>query len=67
MARKRERARTTGARVTGQETPPVSHEEIARYAYRLYEERGRGPGHDFEDWIVAERALTTERGQSAES
>jgi hypothetical protein len=31
--------------------------EIARLAYRLYEERGRHDGHDMDDWLGAERAL----------
>lgn len=32
-------------------------EEIRRRAYELYEERGRTPGHDHEDWLVAEREV----------
>jgi hypothetical protein len=38
----------------------VSREQIARYAYRLYEERGGEHGHDLDDWLAAERALTAE-------
>ena len=34
-----------------------SHEEIARRAYQLYEERGGGHGHDQDDWFQAEREL----------
>ena len=30
---------------------------IARRAYELYEQRGRGHGHDYEDWLLAEREL----------
>jgi len=30
-----------------------SHEDIARRAYQLYEERGRGHGHDQDDWFQA--------------
>jgi hypothetical protein len=36
---------------------PPSHDEVARYAYRLFEERGRRHGHALDDWLAAERAL----------
>jgi hypothetical protein len=32
-------------------------DEIARRAYQLYEQRGRGHGSDREDWLRAEREL----------
>ena len=31
-----------------------SHDEIARRAYQLFEERGREPGREWEDWFLAE-------------
>jgi hypothetical protein len=34
-----------------------THEEIARRAYELYEERGSQHGRDWEDWFQAEREL----------
>jgi hypothetical protein len=34
-----------------------THDEIARRAYQLYEERGREHGHDWEDWFLAEHDL----------
>lgn len=34
-----------------------THEEIARRAYQLYEERGGVHGQDQEDWFLAEREL----------
>jgi Protein of unknown function (DUF2934) len=34
-----------------------SHDEIARRAYQLFEERGGKPGHEWEDWFQAERDL----------
>ena len=34
---------------------------IARRAFELYESRGREDGHDVEDWLEAERELTTRR------
>jgi hypothetical protein len=39
---------------------PATHEEIARYAYRLFEERGRVHGHALDDWLAAERVMTRE-------
>ena len=35
----------------------ATHDEIARRAYQLFEERGREPGHEWEDWFRAEREL----------
>lgn len=34
-----------------------THDEIARRAYQLFEERGRAPGREWEDWFRAEREL----------
>ena len=34
-------------------------EEIRVRAYQLYEERGYTPGHENEDWLVAEREILT--------
>jgi hypothetical protein len=34
-----------------------SRDEIARRAYQLFEERGREPGREWEDWFRAEREL----------
>jgi len=31
--------------------------EIRVRAYELYEERGRTPGHEADDWLVAEREI----------
>lgn len=38
-----------------------THDEIARRAYRLYEERGGGHGRDWEDWLQAELELRGNR------
>jgi hypothetical protein len=35
----------------------VAHDNIARRAYELYEERGGEPGHDMDDWLRAEHDL----------
>ena len=37
--------------------PPVSQDEVATVAYALFERRGRVHGHDFEDWLEAERIV----------
>ena len=37
----------------------LSTEEIARSAYELYVRRGGEHGKDVEDWIAAEKDLTT--------
>ena len=35
-------------------------EEIRHRAYEIYERRGREPGHDLDDWLMAERELIEE-------
>ena len=42
-------------------------EQIRIRAYQLYEERGYTPGHENEDWLVAEREILhrTDNQQSA--
>jgi len=37
---------------------PNLAEEIRRRAYDLYEARGRGEGHETEDWLRAEEEIT---------
>jgi DUF2934 family protein len=37
--------------------PGPTHDEVARRAYQLFEERGREPGREWEDWFRAEREL----------
>jgi hypothetical protein len=37
-----------------------TEEEIRRRAHELYEQRGREPGHEHEDWAQAERELRGE-------
>jgi hypothetical protein len=38
-------------------SPSNLQEEIRMRAYQLYEERGYTPGHENEDWLVAEREI----------
>jgi len=35
-----------------------NHQEIARRAYEIFEDRGRGVGRDLDDWLQAERELS---------
>ena len=36
---------------------PDLESEVRRRAYQLYEQRGCTPGHEDEDWLVAEREV----------
>ena len=36
---------------------PPTHDEIAQRAYALFEENGRHPGHEMENWLEAESQL----------
>jgi hypothetical protein len=50
--------------ISGRTTAEVDREEQIRLrAYELYEARGRGDGHDVEDWLEAEAEINgaTER------
>ena len=40
-------------------TPSVTEAEISRLAYQLYQARGGVNGSPLEDWLEAERQLTT--------
>jgi hypothetical protein len=37
--------------------PPPTREEISRRAYEIWEQRGRVPGQECDDWLQAEREL----------
>jgi hypothetical protein len=43
-----------------QAKPEVGNEEIAKRAYAIYEQRGRFPGAELDDWLQAERDLLNE-------
>jgi hypothetical protein len=44
--------------------PPTDLEvEIRRRAYELYEQRGQTPGHEHEDWLVAEQEVLSRLDQ----
>jgi len=42
----------------------ISHEDIARLAYVLWEERGSGDGLADQDWLEAERQLKQTKGET---
>ena len=42
------------------ERKELSREEIAHRAYELYVQRGGEPGKDVEDWVRAEKELSSE-------
>jgi hypothetical protein len=41
----------------------LAHDDIARRAYQIYEQRGAADGHDVEDWCQAELELAREKEQ----
>lgn len=46
------------------DTISPSHEDIAKLAYALWEERGRGDGGAEQDWFEAERQLRAPRSSA---
>jgi len=48
-------------RVQAVATPPagISHEDIARRAYEIYEARRKTGGSPLEDWVLAEQQLAS--------
>lgn len=42
----------------------VAPEVIARRAYELFEERGREPGRELDDWLRAEHELKESKSRS---
>jgi hypothetical protein len=53
---------------TQKTSPPTDLElEIRRRAYELYEQRGYTPGHENEDWLVAEQEILARFDQQHQS
>jgi hypothetical protein len=70
MASKAKLSRSTdhgqpGAEAEGQNRllHSAREQEIRRRAYEIYLERGARPGHEMEDWLQAERELTTNQSK----
>ena len=47
------------------ETDSMLEHEIRRRAFEIYLEHGSEPGRDLEDWLQAERELTTDKSKAA--
>ena len=47
--------------------PELTHQEIASAAYALFENSGRIPGRDTENWLQAEAQLRELRRQAVQS
>ena len=43
-----------------------TQEQIAQRAYAIFEQNGRVPGRDLENWLQAEKELKASNGQKAE-
>jgi hypothetical protein len=54
-----------GDRSTAVAPDSTREHEIRRRAHEIYLERGREPGCDVEDWLQAERELTTDKSNAA--
>ena len=39
-------------------SPEETQEQIRQRAYELYEARGKGDGHELDDWLKAESEVT---------
>jgi hypothetical protein len=54
-----ETTRKTGT--TRRAQPQNLEEQIRQRAYELYEARGRGGGHELDDWLRAEEEITQKK------
>lgn len=53
--------RSSAFRTPAEDIPPRVKQRIAEVAYQLYEQRGRQPGHELDDWLEAERQILGNR------
>lgn len=49
---------TTSVNSSLNATESLDRQKIQLLAYQLYEQRGKEPGHDVEDWLQAETEIT---------
>jgi len=54
----------TKAKAAPPSTVKVDREAVIKLAYELYLRRGGEPGHDVEDWLLAEQILLEEKKRS---
>lgn len=45
----------------------VDREKIAERAYQIFEKRGKGHGSDFNDWLQAEKELSSQEKTKKQS
>ena len=62
--RRKQVATTTAVSLEHKQNPSTAdlEAEIRRRAYELYAQRGYTPGHENEDWLVAEREVLSRAG-----
>ena len=60
MATERRRRSDTD-RSTAADRGQATDDRIRNRAYEIYEGRGSEPGHDWDDWLAAERELRPKR------
>jgi len=67
--RRKQVATTTAVSFEHKQNPSTAdlEAEIRRRAYELYEKRGYTPGHEDEDWLVAEREVLSRAGDHQQS
>ena len=61
MARLNTATQNTTSRYSETDMPAQVRQRVAELAYQLYEERGRQPGHELDDWLEAERRVLGRR------
>ena len=55
-------------RTKARPTPPaLTPEQIQKRAYEIYETRGGAPGHELDNWLLAEIELKAEIGLRGDS
>jgi hypothetical protein len=50
---------------TGPGSASITHEDIAMRAYEIYQQRGVNPGSELDDWLEAERQLSTSNNSAS--
>jgi hypothetical protein len=61
MANERRKTTESNPASISEDRPQPADEKVRSRAYEIYEARGREPGHDWDDWLEAERELQPKR------
>ena len=68
MARRTTKRTVSAVRETAAPAEPLdgvpTHQDIASRAYEVFLERGGEHGHDWDDWLSAERELRSQKFES---